>query len=425
MDDRTAISWLGRRAGFGLRPGELDAAVALGVDAVVDQLIDPDAHGVAAAPDPWTGLDLGFYRPGDPGASAQRQAVIRAWLDAMIATPRPLEEWMRWFWHGHFVSTLRTVKDAPLMVAQLRVFGQLGLADFRTLLRAVTVDPAMLLYLDGNTSHVDGVNENFGREVLELFALGIGSYSEDDVRAGATALTGWVVDRPGQSATFRPGRHDGTAQNYLGRSAVHDVDSVVDAIVAHPSCAPFVSAKLAHAILGPQIDDGVLADLARDFCASGLQLRPLVRSILEAGLGGTTSSVVLAPVPWTIAAARSVGLDLSAAGRSPLKRLQAAGQVPMDAPNVGGWPGGRAWLTSSGTLARIATAGSLAAAAPTTGPASRAAATGDFAALADALGRPDGFSPATVAALQSFGTRKQDGVGVLTVALASPDLEIA
>jgi uncharacterized protein (DUF1800 family) len=425
VDDRSAIAWLARRAGFGLLPGDLDAGVALGVGSVVDRLVEPDAHGVAVAPDPWDGLDLAPYPLNDPRSAAQRQPSIQRWLAAMVTTPRPLEEWMRWFWHGHFVSTLRTVKEAPLMVGQLRMLGRLGLGDFPTLLRAVAVDPAMLVYLDGQTSRRGAVNENFGREVLELFALGIGNYTEDDVRAGATACTGWTVDRSAQAAVFRPARHDDSPQTYLGRSGVHDVGSVVDAIVAHPACAPFVAGRLGRAILGPDVDQGVLDDLARGFAASGLQLRPLVRSILEAGLAGASTPLVLAPVPWTVTAVRSVGLEMGGLGRNPLLALNAAGQVPMDAPNVGGWPRGTAWLSSSTTLARISIAGTVAHATPAGAPARQAAAAGDLGALAAALGRPDGFSPATTASLQSLGSGPSAAVGVLTVALASPDLEIA
>src|SRR6185295_14016783 len=213
---------------------------------------------------------LAGYDPQD-SAGLLRRASVEAWLAAMFVTPRPLEEWMRWFWHGHFVSTLGTVKDPRLMVGQLRMLGAEGLGDFRTLLRSVTIGPAMLVYLDGTDSRVGEVNENYGREVLELFALGVDHYSEADVRAGAIALTGWHVDRRDATSSFVPKLHDDTPQSYLGRSGVHDVDSVVDAIVAHESCAPFITAKLCRAILGPDVDGGLIDDLAHGFAASGLQ----------------------------------------------------------------------------------------------------------------------------------------------------------
>ena len=138
-----------------------------------------------------------FPKPGDAGKSIVIMDVHPSigFNPPGPTTTEPFAEWMRWFWHGHFVSTLRVVKQPQLMVQQLRLFGTLGLGDFRSLLRAVTIDPAMLIYLDGTTSTKGAVNENYGREVLELFALGIGNYGEADVRAGAEALTGWRAPR--------------------------------------------------------------------------------------------------------------------------------------------------------------------------------------------------------------------------------------
>jgi uncharacterized protein (DUF1800 family) len=221
---------------------------------------------------------------------------------------------------------------------------------------------------------------------------------------------------------FVPRFHDDTPQSYLGRSGVHDVDTVVDAIVAHDACAPFITGKLARAILGPEVDDGLIGRLAADFAASGLQIRPLVRSILEAGLDGASSTMVMAPVPWAVAAGRAAGVGPDDLGRALLVSLRNAGQVPMTAPNVGGWPGGRAWLTSSTTLTRVDLAGRIASRAADGNPARQAAAAGDLEGLADHLGRPDGFIDATRTALGSLHDRGDEGVGVLAAALASPDL---
>src|SRR5438445_8525661 len=190
MTAATADALLARRVGWG-------------VAATIDELLDPAAHGIAAAPDPWAGIDLTPPRPGPNASAAEKQqarrterqqseAAINAWLDHLASTPRPLEDWMAWFWHGHFVSGLDKVKSPILLVQQLRTFRSLALAPFPALVRAVTVDPAMLLYLDGASSTGTQPNENYGRELLELFTLGAGNYSEDDVKAGARALTGWT-----------------------------------------------------------------------------------------------------------------------------------------------------------------------------------------------------------------------------------------
>lgn len=430
MNDRSRLAWLYRRVGFGLAPGQLDAATGAGLDATLSALVDPDAAGVAPAPDPWAGIEYGTY---DSGAEA-RQLVVRsitAWVAAMATTPRPLEEWMRWFWHGHLVSTIRVVKYPQLMVQQMRLFGELGLGDFRTLLRAVTVDPAMLIYLDGTTSRRGAVNENYGREVLELFALGIGNYAETDVRAGAEALTGWVAQRRAGTVTgeaiFDPRRHDDSPKDFLGRSGVHDVDTVIDAIVAHPACAPFITGKLARAILGPEVDPALVERLAVDFAASGLQLRPLVRAILEAGVRDDASRpLVQAPVPWLVAMIKASSASADKAINTIGERgLVPSGQVPWDAPNVAGWPGGHAWLSSSSTVARYNIATGVAALAPASSPLRKAAQAGDAAAMADLLGHPDGFSDATRGALAGLRGADATGVAAMSVAMAAPDTVMA
>lgn len=427
VNDRTRIAWLYRRVGFGLRPGQLDGLAADGVDAALDGLVDPPADA-PRNPDPCAGVDLSGYDPKGGNGRKLAAAAIGAWLGAMVDAPRPLEEWIRWFWHGHFVSTLRVVKDPLLMARQLRLLGDEGLGDFRSLLRAVTIDPAMLVYLDGTTNRRGAVNENYGREVLELFALGLGAYEEADVRAGAQALTGWVTARRATSsdptASFQARRHDDTPQRYLGRDGVHDLDTVIDAIVGHPACAPFVTGRLAAAILGPGVDADLLRGLSADFAASGLQVRPLVRALLAAGVhDGAAQPLVRAPVPWTVAMVKATGAPVGRTITAVAERgLVPSGQVPMDAPNVAGWPGGAAWLSSSATVARFDTAAGIAALAPAEGAVAGAARSGDLAALADGLGLPDGFGPTTTSALRSLAGSDPGGTSVLTVAMASPDL---
>jgi uncharacterized protein (DUF1800 family) len=361
----------------------------------------------------------------DPATATreQRLAPISAWLAAMATTPRPLEEWMRWFWHGHLVSTIRVVKQPALMVQQLRLLGTAGLGDLRSLLRAVTVDPAMLIYLDGRTNTKGAVNENYGRELLELFALGIGSYTEADVRAGAVALTGWSVERGTGQARFVARQHDDTPQDYLGQQGVHDLDGVIDAVVAHEACARFITGELGRAILGPDVDQGLLARLAADFAASGLQVRPLVRALLEAGLDGAGTPLVQAPVPWLVRMVRASGAPVSAALTAAGQGLQAAGQVPLNAPSVAGWPSGMAWLSSSATVARMNMAGAVATAVPGAAALATSAGRGDLAAVADALGHPEGFGPATTEALTRLGAAGGRGAptAVLTVAMAAPE----
>lgn len=428
--DRVTVALLHRRAGWGLAPGELEARVADGVEATIDRLVDPDAHGVAESPDPWTDVDLTVPMPGRGATTEQKMQMrrqlrdeglraIEAWLDHLVATPRPLHDWMAWFWHGHFVSGLDKVKAPYLLVQQLRTFRSQPLAPFPALVRAVTTDPAMLVYLDGDTSTGVQPNENYGRELLELFTLGVGHYTEDDVKAGARALTGWTVRRATGSSQFVAARHDGTPQHYLGVDGVHDVDTVVDAVTNHPSCAPFVAGTLARAILGPDVDAALIDDLARSFAASGLDTRVLVRSILEALASGRATAAVNQPVPWLVGAQRATGGSLPA--RQRLQGLRAAGQVPMYPPNVAGWPTGATWFGASTVVARYDLAGALVPSVAADNPALAAASSFDLDALADALGRPEGFGDATRAALASV---RGDARSVLALALSSPDLSL-
>jgi len=426
--DRQSIALLARRAGWGLAPGELDAQVAAGVSDTIDRLVDPDSHGLPPAPDPWDGLDLTPQRPGPNATQAEKQqarqierqqseAAIGAWLDHLATTPRPLEDWMAWFWHGHFVSGLDKVKVPALMVQQLRTFRKLALAPFPELVRAATTDPAMLVYLDGATSTGTTPNENYGRELLELFTLGIGNYSEDDVKAGAKALTGWTIDRATGESRFVAARHDASPQHYLGVDGVHDLDTVIAAVVAHRACAPFVAGELARTILGPSIDDASVQQLATTFVSSGLDTRTLLRAILEMAVNGGGQPAFVQPVPWLVAAQRATGSTLS--GRPRLTALRSAGQLPMVPPNVAGWPLGPVWLGASTIVARYDLAAGVAAATPDGNPALAAAAAFDVATLADTLGHPEGFGDATTAALTQL---KGDPRAVLALALASPEL---
>ncbi|HEY1281762.1 MAG TPA: DUF1800 family protein, partial [Acidimicrobiales bacterium] len=281
--------------------------------------------------------------------------------------------------------------------------------------------PAMLLYLDGTTSTGAAPNENYGREVLELFTLGRGNYTEADVHAGAVALTGWHVDRADPSkSVFAPRRHDDSPQTYLGRPDVHDVDSVVAAITAQPACASFIAAKIGRAILGSNVDASVVADLAARFTASDLDVRALLTATLAKVVAGVDGGgVVLAPVPWLVMALRATGSTLAA--RPMVAGLRAAGQVPLLPPNVGGWPAGDVWYGSGTVVARFDLASAVATAAPADNPAVVAAAAGNTDDLAAALGLPTPFGPATAAALKGVS----DARSRLVIALTSPEFVVA
>ncbi|HET9602499.1 MAG TPA: DUF1800 family protein [Acidimicrobiales bacterium] len=305
MDGRRAVAWLHRRAGFGLHPEELDAAAARGPAAELDRLLAPPEP---PADDDWDDARLSF----DPQDRDARRYAIHRWLDLMVGSTRPLVDRMAWLWHGHLVSALDKVRIARLMVDQVRLLRRAGLGSFPDLLSAVAIDPAMLIYLDGRESTGRAPNENFARELMELFTLGVGQYVEADVRAGAAALTGWRL-RPRQGrVALDPARHDDAPQRYLGVEGVHDLAGVVSALAAHPALPPFVSGAVAAELLG-RSDRAAVAPLADAFTAGGRRIDALVRAALEAGLAGRSGPVVLGPVPWLVTAQRVTGAVLEPA----------------------------------------------------------------------------------------------------------------
>ena len=415
MDERSVIATMHRRAGFGLTGSELDAAVARGVKAEIERLVDPATAGFAAPPDPWDGMDLGYAQG---TVRAKGSDMIDRWLSRMADSTRPAHDRLAWFWHGHLTSSLAKVKVPSAMADQIRLFWQLGLGRFDVLLRAVTTDPAMLVYLDGTESTGTAPNENYGRELMELFALGrTAGYTEADVQAAARALTGWRVGpkRTDVAARFDPKRHDDQPQTLLGLGGVHDVDTVMKAVTGHPACASYLAGKLARAIVGPAVDPGFVTLLANRFRSSGLDVADLLRASLEGLAAGQDGGpVVLAPVPWLVMVERLCGVRLESKVR--LAGLQAAGQLPLNPPNVAGWPGGEAWFTSATVVARFDIAAAIASAVAPDHPIVAAAA--DPARLAQLLGLPGGFTAGTTAQLNAV----REPAARLVVALTSPEL---
>jgi uncharacterized protein (DUF1800 family) len=421
---RDEIAWLARRAGWGLRPGQLDELVALGTDAVVDLLADPDGAGVAAEDGPWAGLDLDYYNEDPNERRTQALAALSGWMEHLVVTERPFENTMAWFWHDHFAVSCAVVNVLPVLTDHLELLRSSAFGGFRDLIRAVTTDAAMLVFLDGNTSTGESPNENYGRELLELYTLGIGNYTEDDVRAAAVGLTGWVVARQlDYTPLFRPFRHDSTPQTFLGVEGISGVDAVVDTAVDHPAVPGFIAGKAARHFLG-DVDQSTVDRLADTYSASGLDNGALARAVLEAGLDGACTPQVTAPVPWAIAALKATGAEPPP--RAMVGLLRQMGQMPGNPPNVGGYPGAAAWLASSATAGRFTMANAIASITPDDSEVLAAATDRHYGLLADLLVRPEGFSAPTIEALDGLphDAARRPGEAVLAVALASPDLLI-
>ncbi len=415
------VARLHRRAGFGLDAAGLVEAAGRGPAAEAARLARPSEAGLAEPTDPFDGVDLTFVK----GEVRQRLAMAsERWLGRMVDSPRPGLERLAWFWHGHFVAAAPKVKSPAMLADLVRVVWAKGAGPLADLVRAVSVDAAMLLYLDGSGSTKDEPNENYGRELMELFTLGrTAGYTEADVQAAARALTGYRVtgERSGVArVAFDARRHDDSRRTLLGLGGVHDVDTVVRAVTGHPACATHIAGKLARAVLGPGVDAAVVARLAEEFRTGGLDVGGLWAAVLaELAAGTDGGAVVLAPVPWLASAERATGVRLDA--KVSQAGLLAAGQVPFVAPNVGGWPSGEAWFSSATVVARFNLAVALGAATPASAPLAVALAGADAAGLGDALGLGAPLGADTLRAVRAV----PGAAGRIAVALTSPEFVLA
>ncbi len=292
--------------------------------------------------------------PPDPESARNDRDVetaFRFWLGRMASGRRLVEERLVWFWHDHFATSLRKVRVPYLMWRQHLTIRRHATGSFAELLGAIAVDPAMLLYLDGVANRRGAVNENFGREVMELFTLGRGNYTEDDVVAAARAFSGWVVNVPGRprsldrvdpwAAVFVPFRHDGGAKTLLGVTGRLDAAGAVDVLLGHPATGERVAAELYRFLVGLPASEPTRQRLGAVF-RRDYSVLALVEAIVADPAFTADDAVrtkVRTPLERAIGIAQGfAGRDR--AGRALLHGLRAAGYVPWLPPNVAGFPAG-------------------------------------------------------------------------------------
>ncbi len=281
------------------------------------------------------------------------------WLTRMLRTPYPFGENLALFWHGHFATSIDKVARLPLMSAQVETLRRLGDGRLEPLVMAVSRDPAMIVWLDGNANRRHQANENYARELFELFTLGIGHYGEDDVRDAARAFTGWHERRG--AFHFNPHEHDDGSKAVLGRQGALDGDDVVQACLAQPACARFVAGKLYRFFVRPAPEAELLDELAERYRASDYDTGALIRTLLSSRdffAAESRRALVKSPTQLAVGAARSLGLQLDA--KKLAARLQSLGQSLYAPPSVKGWDGGRAWLNAATLVGRINLAADLA-----------------------------------------------------------------
>ena len=276
------------------------------------------------------------------------------WMREMLATPSPLTERMTLFWHNHFVSSQQKVRFARLMYDQNAILRANALGRFDTLLHASAKAPAMLVYLDVAQSRRGQPNENFAREVMELFTMGEGHYTEQDIKEAARAFTGWSLNRDTGTYLFRPGLHDPGTKTVLGRTGRLDGDAVLDIILAQPETAEFVVTKLWREFVSPQPDPADVRRIAQDFRAHDYDLKVAMRGLLLSPAfwaRENRGTLVKSPAEFVVGTLRQ--LDIAQAPAVPLAVATAGmGENLFAPPNVKGWPGGETWINSSTLLAR-------------------------------------------------------------------------
>src|SRR5688572_14984251 len=276
------------------------------------------------------------------------------WLREMMTTPSPLTERMTLFWHGHFATSQQKVRSAQLMYGQNALLRREALGNFATLLHDIARDPAMLLYLDNARSRRQAPNENFAREVMELFTLGEGRYSERDIKEAARAFTGWSID--GQSGTFlrRAALHDPGVKTVLGKTGRFDGRDVLEILLAREETAEFVTAKLWREFVSPVAEPAEVKRLAAVFREARYEVKPLMRALLASESFWSPQNrgaLVKSPVELVVGTLRV--FDVRPMDLRPAALVCALlGQNVFAPPNVKGWPGGEAWINSSTLLGR-------------------------------------------------------------------------
>lgn len=353
------------RTSFAATPAEVDAYSRLTREQALDRLLAGTRTRAATAPPRWVSEPFDSLRRLRNASPEERQAFQRQrreeglelrawWLEEMRVTATPLTEKMTLFWHNHFVSSDQKVRSPQLMYRQNLLLRRHALGNFAALLHEIARDPAMVIYLDNASNRKAQPNENFAREVMELFTLGEGHYTEHDVKEAARAFTGWSVDPDTGEFLFRAPQHDGGPKTVLGRSGNLNGDDVLRVLLAHPRTAEHVVEKLWREFVSPAPDPAEVKRVAHRFRDSGYDIRVALRALLASDAfyaAQNRAALVKSPVELVVGTLRQ--FQFSTGEMLPFALTVAQlGQNLFAPPNVKGWPGGEAWINSTTLLAR-------------------------------------------------------------------------
>lgn len=381
MTESEKIAHLLRRFGLGASESEMDYYATDGLKGAIDKLINYNSYD-----DNWTFKNE--ILANDKGILNMR-AIQALFYSRVVTTNRPLQEKMTIFWHNHFATSAAKVDVPPVMDKHIQVLRENALGDFKTLLTAISQDQAMLYWLDNHENVKGKPNENFAREVMELFTLGIGNYSEKDIQEAARAFTGWTfgiqrgnrvvqAKKPAPRTTFvsNDDIHDDGMKSVLGKSGTFGGEDVIDVLCAQAQTARYITTKMWTWFAYSDPEPAVIERLARVFRNSNLSIKALVRAIMESPEFYSEKSEkgwIKSPIDFTVSAARSLGLgrllhanlsniqegDIDGGRRAVglagmlMQSSKAMGMELLYPPDVSGWKPGPEWITSATMVERI------------------------------------------------------------------------
>ena len=370
QDDIALMAHLMRRAGFGASRDEIEARAWKGYEATVEELLHPELHSPV---DPYTLLR---YQPASLLPGGQPPMGNVNWMYHLVNTKRPLEEKMALFWHHVFATGNSKVDNYDQLLEQINLFREHGMGNYGDLLSEVAKNPTMIFWLDNQQNHGTAVNENWGRELLELFSLGVGNYTEKDVREASRAFTGWTFETKIPRAPYgrfpwkfeyRPEDHDDGEKEFLGHKGRLNGEDIIKIILQQPACARFICRHMYNFFVAdePQVpawsiepprDPEALEALAGVFRDSNYDIRTTLRFLFNSDFfKNARFKHVRSPAEVVAGTLRLVGgHEIPFPGYGELSMNTAyMGQDLLNPPSVEGWHTGREWINSGSLMARI------------------------------------------------------------------------
>jgi uncharacterized protein (DUF1800 family) len=371
-NDQTAAHLL-NRAAFGGTPGEIEAARKKGLAAMVRELVDVNSDAANVPLPAWAhprnirAQRMEIKAAKDQGQHFQEKArevrmmesenildLRRWWLERMMTGPAPFLEKMTFFWHGHFATSVQKVKDAYWMWLQNDTLRRNALGNFATLVKKMSHDPAMMIYLDLQQSRKEHPNENWARELMELFTVGIGNYSEQDIRESARVFTGYRIDMTTQQFRLAPMQQDHGPKNFMGRTGALNGDEIIDTLIKKPACAQFIGRKLWRFFVEDEPSLQIVDAVASSIREHNYEMRPVLREIFSSAefySDRVMGTQIKSPIQYLIQTSKLLETQLP----SPIvaqNAMRQMGQILFAPPNVKGWDGGKAWISTSTLLFR-------------------------------------------------------------------------